>query len=132
MLGHIAVAVRAAASITLISGVLVLAGALAAGHRRRVLDAVILKVLGARRRQLMLGYLSEYVILGLLTGLLAALVGSIVAYIVITELMGAAWIWLPQTVVAIVLLAISVTIGFGLAGTWAVLGVRPAPLLRND
>ncbi|MBO0752185.1 MAG: ABC transporter permease, partial [Bradyrhizobiaceae bacterium] len=46
-------AVRAASSITLISAIMVLGGALAAGHRHRVYDAVILKTLGATRLQLM-------------------------------------------------------------------------------
>ena len=40
----------APARITLIAAVLVLGGALAAGHRHRVYDAVILKTLGATRR----------------------------------------------------------------------------------
>jgi predicted lysophospholipase L1 biosynthesis ABC-type transport system permease subunit len=45
----LALAVRGAASITLIASILVLAGALAAGHRHRLYDAVILKTLGATR-----------------------------------------------------------------------------------
>ena len=43
-------AIRGASAITLIAAVLVLAGALAAGHRHRVYDAVVLKTLGATRR----------------------------------------------------------------------------------
>jgi putative ABC transport system permease protein len=89
-------------------------------------------VLGARRRQVILAYLMEYAVLGLVTGALAAVVGSIAAYVVITELMGAAWIWLPWAAARIVLLSIAVTVLLGLAGTWMALSVRPAPLLRND
>jgi putative ABC transport system permease protein len=132
ILANIAVAVQATAAVTLAAGALVLAGALAAGHRRRVYDAVVLKVLGARRRQVILAYLMEYAVLGLVTGALAAVVGSIAAYVVITELMGAAWIWLPWAAARIVLLSIAVTVLLGLAGTWMALSVRPAPLLRND
>ncbi len=43
------VAIRGASAITLIAAALVLGGALAAGHRHRVYDAVILKTLGATR-----------------------------------------------------------------------------------
>ncbi len=132
ILDNIAVAVQATAAVTLIAGALVLAGALAAGHRRRVYDAVVLKVLGARRRQVMGAYLMEYAVLGLVTGALAALVGTAAGYVVITELMGAAWIWLPWAVARIVLLSVVVTVLLGLAGTWMALSVRPAPLLRND
>src|SRR5260221_373493 len=49
ILGQIATAVRLTAAITLVAGTLVLAGAVAAGHRRRVYDAVVLKVVGATR-----------------------------------------------------------------------------------
>ena len=40
-------AVRAAGSVTLLAGALVLAGALATAQRRRIQQAVILKTLGA-------------------------------------------------------------------------------------
>ena len=42
-------AIRGASAITLVAAVLVLGGALAAGHRHRVYDAVVLKTLGATR-----------------------------------------------------------------------------------
>ena len=38
------------------AGILVLAGAITASHRRRVYDSVILKVLGATRRRVLLTY----------------------------------------------------------------------------
>ena len=46
----IGAAIRIVALVTLVAGMLVLGGAVAAGHRRRVYDAVVLKVLGATRR----------------------------------------------------------------------------------
>jgi len=46
---NLVLAIRGASAVTLISAVLVLGGALAAGHRHRVYDAVILKTLGATR-----------------------------------------------------------------------------------
>ena len=42
--------IRGASAVTLLAAALVLGGALAAGHRHRVYDAVILKTLGATRR----------------------------------------------------------------------------------
>ncbi len=46
---NLVLAVRGASVVTLIAAVLVLGGALAAGHRHRVYDAVVLKTLGATR-----------------------------------------------------------------------------------
>ena len=63
---------RATAAVTLAAGLLVLAGAVAAGHRRRVYDAVVLKVLGATRRRIMGAFLIEYGLIGLATAMFAA------------------------------------------------------------
>ena len=49
IVGQLGTAIRAAASVALIASVLVLAGALAAGNRARIHDAVVLKTLGATR-----------------------------------------------------------------------------------
>jgi len=132
ILDNIAIAVRAMAMVTLAAGILVLAGALAAGHRRRIYEAVILKVLGGRRREVLAAYLMEYAILGLVAAAIAALVGSIAAYVILTQVMGAAWIWLPATLARTAALSLVVTVLFGLVGTWAALAERVAPYLRND
>src|SRR5262249_1211468 len=60
-------AIRGASAVTLISAILVLGGALAAGHRHRVYDAVILKTLGATRARLLGAYALEYLMIGLAT-----------------------------------------------------------------
>ncbi|MFX5937535.1 FtsX-like permease family protein, partial [Acinetobacter baumannii] len=66
---QIATAIRGASVVTLIASILVLAGALAAGHRARVYDAVILKTLGASRAMLVGTYAMEYAVLGTITAL---------------------------------------------------------------
>ena len=51
---NLVLAIRGASALTLLVAVLVLGGALAAGHRHRVYDAVVLRTVGATRRQLVL------------------------------------------------------------------------------
>ena len=51
LVGKIAAALAATGSITLAAGALVLVGAVAAGQRRRMAEAVVLKTLGATRRR---------------------------------------------------------------------------------
>ena len=70
---------------------LVLAGAIAAGRKRRVYDAVVLKVLGATRLMVLQAFLLEYCILGAATGLTAAVIGTIAAWGVASVLMGMPW-----------------------------------------
>ncbi len=131
LVGQLAWAIRGASSITLLASVLVLAGALAAGHQSRIYDAVILKTLGATRRRLIKAYVMEYLILGGTTAIFALFAGSLAAYFVITGVMDGAFTLLPVTAVASILGALIFTVGFGLLGTWKVLGEKPAPVLRN-
>jgi putative ABC transport system permease protein len=132
LLRNIGWAVQGVALVTLIAGTLVLAGAIAAGHRRRVHDSVILKVLGATRRDVLRAYLLEYGLLGLITAAIASLVGTVAAQTVITRVMHTDWQFKPAAVLATVVLCGVITLGLGFLGTWRALGQRPAPLLRNE
>jgi len=131
VLGKLAGAVGASAAITLAAGTLVLAGAIAASHRRRVYDAVVLKVLGATRWRILGSFLLEYGIVGLATAAVAAVFGSVAAWAVVTRVMKLEWVFLPWLVIAAAALCGALTLGFGLVGTWRALGQKPAPLLRN-
>ena len=127
-IGH---GVRWTALISILAGALVLGGAVAAGRRRRVYDAVVFKVLGATRATVLKVFAIEYGILGLTTGAIAAAVGTLTAWAVVTFLMNMAWTFLPGVVAATVVAAVSLTVTAGFAGTWRVLGQKSAPHLRN-
>ncbi|WP_305987895.1 ABC transporter permease [Roseibium sp. MMSF_3544] len=131
LVSQLAWAIRGASSITLIASVLVLAGALAAGHRSRIYDAVILKTLGATRPRLILAYALEYAILGLSTAIFALVAGGVAAWFVITQIMEGSFVLMPVTAASAALVALVLTVGFGLIGTWRILGEKPAPVLRN-
>ena len=65
LVGNLVLGLRGASSVALIAAALVLGGALAAGQRFRIYDAVILKTLGATRLRLVLAYAVEYLLIGL-------------------------------------------------------------------
>jgi putative ABC transport system permease protein len=128
---NLMLAVRAASSITLIAAVLVLGGALAAGHHHRVYDAVILKTLGATRLQLMSAYALEYLLLGAATVLFGVAAGSIAAWRIVRDLMTLPFHWQSGPGMAAAAIAVVITIAFGLIGTWPALSRKPAAVLRN-
>jgi putative ABC transport system permease protein len=125
-------AIRIASTVALGASVLVMAGALAAGHRARVYDAVVLKTLGATRGRLLVAYAAEYGSIGLASALFGLLAGSLAAWYVVARVMrlgfepslaaGALW----------ALLAVVAAVGLGLGGTWRVLGQKPARHLRTS
>jgi len=93
---------------------------------------VVLKVLGATRRTLTRAFLIEYGLLGLVTAVIAAAIGSLAAYYVITDLMELQFTFLPGTAAATACLGVLVTLVLGFWGTWRALAQKSAPLLRND
>jgi putative ABC transport system permease protein len=132
LLERIGFALSAVAGITLLAGLLVLAGAVAAGQRRRIRDAVVLKTIGATRAQIRASFLVEFGLLGLTAGLLAAAAGTAAAWGVVRFVMRADWVFLPGTLAITVLACMAITLAFGYAGTAFALRAKAAPLLRNE
>jgi putative ABC transport system permease protein len=128
---NLALAIRGASAVTLISAVLVLGGALAAGHRHRVYDAVILKTLGATRARLLGAYALEYLMIGFATAIFGVLAGSVAAWLIVTRLMTLSFVWQAGSAVGVVAAALIVTVGLGLVGTLLALNQKPATVLRN-
>jgi putative ABC transport system permease protein len=132
LLGRVGVALQATSSVTLLAGMLVLAGAVAAGQRRRVRDAVVLKTVGATRAQIRRAWLVEFGLLGLVSGLLAAAAGSAASWAVVVFIMRGEWVFLPGTLALVVAGCVALTLALGYVGTALALRARPAPLLRNE
>jgi putative ABC transport system permease protein len=131
LVSKLALAIRGASAVTIVASVLVLAGALGAGQRARIGDAVILKTLGATRLKLFAAFLLEYGLLGAVTALFGFLAGSLAAWAIVTRLMNLGFHWLIGSALSACIVAIVVTILFGLVGTWRILSQKPAPYLRN-
>jgi putative ABC transport system permease protein len=110
----------------------VLAGAVAAGQRRRVAEAVILKTLGATRAQIRTMWLVEFGAIGATAGVIAAALGTLASWGVVHYLLQAPWSFLPGVLAATVGGCVVLMLGFGYLGTAAALRVRPAPYLRNE
>jgi putative ABC transport system permease protein len=131
LVANLVSAVRGASVLCILSAILVLGGALAASHRHRVYEAVILKTLGATRGRLLAAYALEYLTLGAATAVFGVAAGSIAAWFVVTEVMNLGFVWLPGPALAAAGAALLLTVVFGLIGTLTALGQKPAPVLRN-
>jgi putative ABC transport system permease protein len=128
---NLVLAVRGASLVALVAAMLVLGGALAAGHSFRVYDAVVLKTLGATRGKLIGAYALEYLMLGGATALFGVAAGSIAAWLVVTRVMNLTFAWLPGPAAGAAFGALLVTVALGLIGTFTALGHKPATVLRN-
>lgn len=132
LLDKMLVAIRGANILTLLTGVLVLAGALAAGLSERLYEAVVLKTYGASKRQLIAAFVIEYAGLGLAAALFGLAVGSAASWFLSHFILEIPWSFSGSTAILTALIAMVVTVAGGLAVTWRALSAKPGPLLRNE
>ncbi len=132
ILNQIKTSVQATALVAIIAGILVLAGAIAAGHRHRVYDAVIMKIVGAVRMNILKAYIMEYLFLGLITGIVALFLGGVAGYLIVTNVMDMDFTLNTTAMIITIGTSILITVGFGLIGTWQALGAKPMRVLRDS
>lgn len=131
LLGQVSTAILAAASVAVLAGVAVLLGAIAAARASRLYDNVILRVLGASRRQLLMLQLAEYGLLALLLSGVALALGSGLAWVVVVKLFEFEWLPDWPTVLAVLGSGLALVIAFALAGSLPLLRAKPAQALRE-
>jgi putative ABC transport system permease protein len=131
LLSQMSAAILAAASVAVLAGLAVLAGAISAARASRLYDNVVLRVLGASRRQLLLLQLAEYGLLAAALALVALVLGSGIAWLVMVEMFE--FDWLPDwpRVIAVLGGGLLLVLGFALAGSLPLLRAKPAQALRE-
>ena len=129
---RLALAVRGAAAVAALAGLLVLTGAIAARARARTREAAILKVLGASRGQILSAYVLEYGAVGVIAGAAGVALGYAAAWPVVVKVFHAKWS-MDWAGVAALLAAASLVAGVGgLLAAFQALSKRPAPALRAE
>jgi putative ABC transport system permease protein len=129
---RLALAVRGAAAVAALAGLLVLAGAIAAGAQARAREAATLKVLGATRAQILVAYVIEYGAVGLIAGAAGVLFGFAAAWPVVVKVFEASWSVDWSGVLVLLAGATALATLGGLIAANLALSQRPAPVLRGD
>jgi putative ABC transport system permease protein len=132
LIGQIGFAIRAAAGVTVAAGTIVLAGAVASSARERGTDAVLLKLLGATRTQVLLVQFIEYGVLSLMLAAVAAMVGGGAGWIVVTRVFHLGFALDPIGMVEVLAIAVTVVVAIGTLGNLPLLRLRPARALRES
>lgn len=131
MMDRIAAAVEFVFLFTLAAGLMALYAAIAATREERMYEAAVMRTLGASRRQLALSQLTEFALIGLLAGSVAALSATGLAYVLATRVFNLPyqfnpWLW----IVALAAGGVGVTLA-GWLGTRGVLRQPPLLTLRQ-
>jgi putative ABC transport system permease protein len=132
VLRSVGIAVRLTAGVALIAGMLVLAGAMAAGQQRRIYETVVVKVLGGCRRDIAASFLWEFSLLALSAAVIALAIGSVGAYFFLARVMDARFVFAGSAAFGAVAVSLVIALVIGFASSWRVLGAKTAPYLRNE
>jgi putative ABC transport system permease protein len=127
----IGAAARWGAAVTLLTGLIVLIGAAAAGERRRVYESAVLKTLGATRGRILRSFALRSALIGTAAGLVAIAAGAAGGWWVTTDVMDASYRFEPVSALAIVAGGALASLLAGLAFALRPLAARPAQVLRS-
>ncbi len=131
LLDQMAGAILAAASITILAGIAVLVGAIAASAQSRAYDSVVLKILGGTRRQILAVQAIEYALLAAALAAIALVLGMLAAWFVIVQIFEFGWAPDWSVVLSILAGGAVLTLSIGILGSLPLMAVRPAKALRT-
>jgi len=132
VLGDIAVAIRVMALFTVVTGVVVMAGALTATRYQRLYESVVLRTLGATRGVVARAFAVEYACLGAAAGVGGTALACLLAWIVLRFVLDTPWHLEPWALLAGVVASVGLAIAVGFLATWRLLGEKPLPVLRRE
>src|SRR5688500_16365070 len=131
LLRQVGLATLAAASVAVLAGLAVLLGAIAAARAQRTYDTVVLRVLGASRRQVLLLAFAEYGALAAVLALVALAMGLSAAWAVVTQLFEFDWLPGWSAIFGVLTAGLALVIAFAVAGALPLLRAKPAQALRE-
>jgi len=124
-------AVRGASAFAILVAIFVLAGSLVAQNRSRLYELGILKTIGVTRSTLVRSFVIEFGFLGLLTGVFAAVAGSICSYMIVEQVLKVDWSFSMSSILSVLAIALILTLLLGMGTIWRQLGRKPASILNN-
>jgi putative ABC transport system permease protein len=131
MLGQMAMAISVAAGVAVLAGIAVLIGAISASRAKRDYDAVLLKLLGATRAQVLAAQALEYAGLAAILSGVALSIGGVAGWFVIVQVFELNWTPGWPVVLATIAAGGAGTLFLGLLGALPALAARPAAALRS-
>ena len=132
LVDRIAGVIRFMAGASVLAGLVILAGSIAATRFRRVREAAIFKALGATRGVLLRALAIEYLILGLVAGAVGTAVGAGLSWSVLTLVLGIPWHAPVPVLLGLPLATAALTVLVGLGALLGVIAEKPLAVLRSE
>jgi len=131
IMDRVSIAVEFIFLFTILAGLAVLYAAIQANQDQRRFENAVLRTLGARRKTLMLGLFSEFTALGALSGLLAGIAATTLAWVLAVNIFKFDYQPDPMVVLFGVISGVLIVVSAGVLGTRSVLTHPPVVTLRE-
>ena len=128
---QITIVVRFLAAFSILAGAVILASSIASTQFRRVREVVVLKTLGAKRNHIAAVFSVEFIVLGLLAGLVGVIFANLLSRVLLHRLDVAFHVEWLATAIALVGTAVLATVT-GWAASFRILGQKPLQILREE
>ncbi len=132
LLTQLGLGIRFLGGFTAIAGLVILSGSLGVESSRRSGEVALLKTLGMRRRGVVSLFAIEYALIGLVSGVIGASGGSLIAWLVLTQGMEVSWSFGPLAYAAAIAISAVLAVVTGIFSTWRALEMRPIEVLRAE
>jgi putative ABC transport system permease protein len=130
--GQITQVVRFLAGFSMLSGAIILASSIASTRYRRIREVVVLKTIGATRGRIATVFSVEFIVLGLLSGLVGVLFANLFTKVLLWRFFEVAFhVDWPATLIALVGGAVLATVT-GWVASARILGQKPLQVLREE
>ena len=132
VLDKLGIAVRALGLFIVLTGSIVLGGAIAASQVRRAREVALIKTLGMTRGDVLAIFSIEYALIGTVAGLVGVAAGLGIAYAIVVHSMELPWtVNLWHILFAVIATAILAVIA-GISASTRALSARPVEVLRTS
>jgi putative ABC transport system permease protein len=129
---QVSLVVRFISAFAILAGAIILASTVAGTRFRRMRETAVLKTLGARRGRLVAIFSVEFLVLGVVAGVMGAALATLFTRALMTRLLDASFRFdLLPNLAAVVLTAL-VAIGAGWLASLRILGQKPLEVLRDE
>jgi putative ABC transport system permease protein len=132
ILGRVSFVIQFMALFSVITGLIVLSGAVVASRFQRMRESVLLKTLGARSKQVLRIMSVEYAVLGIMSALTGILLSVFGAWALAWFVFDTAFIPDPTTLSVMILVVVALTMGIGHLNSRDIYRRSPLDVLRSD
>ena len=132
LVDQVSLVVRFISAFTIFAGALILASTVAGTRFRRMRETAVLKTLGAKRGILAAIFSVEFLVLGLVAGVMGSLLATAFSRILLTRLLDAKFRFDLVPNLMAVLLTVLVAIGAGWIASLRILNQKPLEVLRDE